>query len=157
MISGTAAKRKCYPLHAASERLTQPVRDNLLSFHALTGCSFCVTYMYMAHMNSQRSTMPGSNSLARPRRVWRRYHQQERHCNFTQYVLTTRQKIWLQADQEHIICPISHWHCSLEGVGLPRSCVDKTSSYPRCLSGARYLQMQIKVQDSPVHMLQKGL
>ena len=35
MISGTAAKRKCY---AASERLTQPMRVNLLSFHALTGC-----------------------------------------------------------------------------------------------------------------------
>ena len=37
MISGTAAKRKCYP-HEPSERLTQPVRDNLLSFHALTEC-----------------------------------------------------------------------------------------------------------------------
>lgn len=38
MLSGTAAKRKCYPIHAASERLTQPMRDNLLSFHTLTGC-----------------------------------------------------------------------------------------------------------------------
>jgi len=38
MVSGTAKNRKCYPLHAVSERLTQPVRENLLSFHALTGC-----------------------------------------------------------------------------------------------------------------------
>lgn len=38
MVSGTAKKRKCYPIHAVSERLPQPVRDNLLSFHALTGC-----------------------------------------------------------------------------------------------------------------------
>ena len=38
MISGTAKKRKCYPIHAVSERLAKPVVDNLLSFHALTGC-----------------------------------------------------------------------------------------------------------------------
>ena len=38
MISGTAKKRKCYPVHAVSQRLTPAVRDNLLSFHALTGC-----------------------------------------------------------------------------------------------------------------------
>lgn len=38
MISGTAKKRKCYPINALSERLTQPVRNNLFSFHALTGC-----------------------------------------------------------------------------------------------------------------------
>jgi hypothetical protein len=38
MIAGTAKKRKCYPVHEVSRRLTQPVRDNLLSFHALTGC-----------------------------------------------------------------------------------------------------------------------
>ena len=38
MISGTAKKRKCYPIHAVSERLAKPVVYNLLSFHALTGC-----------------------------------------------------------------------------------------------------------------------
>ena len=38
MISGTAKKRKCYPMHAVSERLAKPVVYNLLSFHALTGC-----------------------------------------------------------------------------------------------------------------------
>ena len=38
MISGTARQRKCYPIHAIYGRLSQPVRDNLLSFHALTGC-----------------------------------------------------------------------------------------------------------------------
>ena len=38
VIVGTAKKRKCYPVHEVSQRLTQPVRDNLLSFHALTGC-----------------------------------------------------------------------------------------------------------------------
>ena len=38
MISGTATSRKCFPKHIAADRLTQPVRENLLSFHALTGC-----------------------------------------------------------------------------------------------------------------------
>ena len=38
MISGTAKNRKCYPVHEASQRLTQSVKTNLLSFHALTGC-----------------------------------------------------------------------------------------------------------------------
>ena len=37
MISGTAKTRKCYPVHEASQRLTQSVKTNLLSFHALTG------------------------------------------------------------------------------------------------------------------------
>ena len=38
MISGTAKKRKCYPIHALSERRAKPLRDNLLGFHAFTGC-----------------------------------------------------------------------------------------------------------------------
>ena len=38
MISGTAKNRKCYPVHESSQRLTQSVKTNLLSFHALTGC-----------------------------------------------------------------------------------------------------------------------
>ena len=38
MISGTAKKRKCYPIHALSVRLAKPLRDNLLGFHAFTGC-----------------------------------------------------------------------------------------------------------------------
>ena len=38
MISGTAKSRKCYPVHEASQRLTQSVKTILLSFHALTGC-----------------------------------------------------------------------------------------------------------------------
>ena len=38
MISGTAKNRKCYPVHEASQRLTESVKTNLLSFHALTGC-----------------------------------------------------------------------------------------------------------------------
>jgi len=38
MVAGIARKRKCYPLNEVSQRLTQPVRDNLFSFHALTGC-----------------------------------------------------------------------------------------------------------------------
>ena len=37
-IAGTAKKRKCYPAHEVSHRLTQPVGDNLLSFYALTSC-----------------------------------------------------------------------------------------------------------------------
>ena len=38
MISGTAKNRKCYPIHELSERLAKPLRDNLLGFHAFTGC-----------------------------------------------------------------------------------------------------------------------
>ena len=38
MISGTAKKRKCYPIHELSERLAKPLRDNLLGFQAFTGC-----------------------------------------------------------------------------------------------------------------------
>ena len=38
MISGTARNQKCYPIHLVSGKLATTVRDNLLSFHALTGC-----------------------------------------------------------------------------------------------------------------------
>ena len=38
MITGTAKKHKSYQVHEVSQRLTQPVMDNLLSFHALTDC-----------------------------------------------------------------------------------------------------------------------
>ena len=38
MISGTAKKRKCYPIHELSERLAKPLRDNVLGFQAFTGC-----------------------------------------------------------------------------------------------------------------------
>ncbi len=38
IISGMAKSRKCYPVHEASQRLTQSVKTILLSFHALTGC-----------------------------------------------------------------------------------------------------------------------
>ena len=38
MIAGIAKKQNCYPVHEVSQQLKQPVRHNLLSFHALTGC-----------------------------------------------------------------------------------------------------------------------
>lgn len=38
MVSGTTKKRKCYPIHAIGHTLSNDIRDNLLSFHALTGC-----------------------------------------------------------------------------------------------------------------------
>ena len=38
MLSGTAKKRECYPIHELSERFAKPLRDNLLGFHAYTGC-----------------------------------------------------------------------------------------------------------------------
>ena len=38
MISGTAKKRKCYPIHTLSERFAKPLRDNPMGFHAFTGC-----------------------------------------------------------------------------------------------------------------------
>ena len=42
-------KRKCYPIHALSERLTQPLRDNLLGFHGFTGCD--TTSAFSGHGN----------------------------------------------------------------------------------------------------------
>jgi len=44
MIAGTAKNQKCYPVHEVSQSLTQPVRDNLLNFHALTGCDTTSTF-----------------------------------------------------------------------------------------------------------------
>ena len=44
MITGIDKKRKCYPVHGVSQRLTQPVSDNLLSFHALTSCDTTSTF-----------------------------------------------------------------------------------------------------------------
>ena len=38
MVSGTVHQRKCYPIHEISGKLSQPVIDNILGFHALTGC-----------------------------------------------------------------------------------------------------------------------
>ena len=37
MISEIAKNRKCYPIHALSERLTQPLMDNLRS-QVVTQC-----------------------------------------------------------------------------------------------------------------------
>ena len=38
MISGTAKQRKCYPVHLITKQLSQPVIENILGFHAFTGC-----------------------------------------------------------------------------------------------------------------------
>ena len=38
MVSGTSTEQKCYTVHTLSNQLSQPVRENLLSFHARTGC-----------------------------------------------------------------------------------------------------------------------
>ena len=38
MISGTSTQQKCCPVHTLSNQFSQFVRENLLSFHALTGC-----------------------------------------------------------------------------------------------------------------------
>ena len=38
MISGTARQRKCYPVHQISEQFPDSAVDNILGFHALTGC-----------------------------------------------------------------------------------------------------------------------
>ena len=37
MVSGTSTQEKCYPVHTPSNQFSQSVRENLLSFHALTG------------------------------------------------------------------------------------------------------------------------
>ena len=38
MVSGTAKQRKCYPVHQIAEKLSPPIIENILGFHALTGC-----------------------------------------------------------------------------------------------------------------------
>ena len=38
MIAGTAKQRKCYSIHAINQRLPPPIVENILGFHALTGC-----------------------------------------------------------------------------------------------------------------------
>ena len=38
MASGASTQPKCYPVHTLSNQLSQSVRENLLSFHALIGC-----------------------------------------------------------------------------------------------------------------------
>ena len=47
VIAGRAKKRKYYPLHEVSQQLTQPVRENLLIFHVLTGCD--TTSVFSGH------------------------------------------------------------------------------------------------------------
>lgn len=37
MISGTTKKRQSHPMHFISQNLLQDVKENLLSFYALTG------------------------------------------------------------------------------------------------------------------------
>ena len=38
MMSGTSKEHECYPVHLINESLPQVVVDNVLGFHALTGC-----------------------------------------------------------------------------------------------------------------------
>ena len=44
MIYEITKKRTFYPIQSLSERLTQPLRDNLLRFHALTGCDTTLAF-----------------------------------------------------------------------------------------------------------------
>ena len=38
MMSGTAKKMKFFPVHVVAEKLPGPVMENILGFHAVTGC-----------------------------------------------------------------------------------------------------------------------
>ena len=38
MMSGTAHQMKCYPVHLIARNLPQQIQENILGFHALTGC-----------------------------------------------------------------------------------------------------------------------
>jgi len=44
MLSGTAKNRKCYPLHDVFKDMQPIVRENLVSFHAVTGCDTCSSF-----------------------------------------------------------------------------------------------------------------
>ncbi len=146
MISGTAKKRKCYPIHIIFEILAQPVRENLLSFTC------------MALLISQQSTMHGYNSLVRPRQAWRCCLLPLMLWSSIWHVPTTKQKFGCRQTRSTYmyICIITRQHISLgEGVRLPESCVDETTSYSRGLLGACGMWLQNKVQDGQMPLLQK--
>ena len=44
MIAGTAKQRKCYPVHTISECLPAPIIENILGFHAVTGCDTTLSF-----------------------------------------------------------------------------------------------------------------
>ena len=44
MIAGTTKQRKCYPVHTITQRLPTPITDNILGFHALTGCDTTLSF-----------------------------------------------------------------------------------------------------------------
>ena len=121
MISGTAKKRKCYPIHALSDRLAKPLRDNLLGFHAFTGCD--TTSAFSGHgkqsgklfridpnqtVDNARLQLFGKGKLGLEMLPPTR-DALELHTARANY----QAKIWLQADQEHIDIPsptdISAW------------------------------------------------
>ena len=132
MISGTAKKRKCYPIHALSERLAKPLRDNLLSFHAFTGCD---TSAFSAH--GKRSCWKTSQN--HPHLV--QGIGRETPWNFTPHALSSKD---LAAGRPGAYRhPFSHRHlCMDDRVRLLESCMDKTASYSRCVSRAGHLWMQ---------------
>ena len=43
-VSGTAKQKKCYPVHAIASKLDDDVLNNILGFHALTGCDTTSSY-----------------------------------------------------------------------------------------------------------------
>ena len=117
MISRISKKWKCYPIHAVHETLTHLVSDNLLSFHALTGCD--TTSAFSGHGKKScwkpfqnqpllvkgtgcdgessslpvwHITMPSSNPYVRPKWVWRCYLQPKIPWNFTLHVPTTKER-----------------------------------------------------------------
>ena len=131
MISGTAKKRKCYPIHPLSERLEKPLRDNLLGFHAFTGCdttsafsgrgkrSCWTTFQNLPHflqgigreqqtVDNARLQLFGKGKLGLEM-LPPTTDALELHTARANY----QTKIWLQADQEHTDIPsptdISAW------------------------------------------------
>ena len=55
MVSGTSTQQKCYPVHTLSNQFSQPVRENLLSFHTLTGCDSLIIQWIMPRRNAGKS------------------------------------------------------------------------------------------------------
>ena len=95
-----------------------------------------------AHLSSQPSTIPHSNSSVRPSLDWRCYPNQRRPgtSHRTRQLSSKDLAAGRPGAYRH---PFSHRHlCMDDGVRLLESCMDKTASYSRCVSRAGHLWMQ---------------
>ena len=68
MIAGTAKKR--YPVREEYRRFTQPMRDNLLNFHALTVCITSPAFSDHGKKNGLEVQLPTRDALELHTQIW---------------------------------------------------------------------------------------